>query len=53
MTSPRYRCAWCGSYSTNRAADLREHMIRKHRTALTALLRPLEVFRVLKDLEEN
>ena len=42
--NPRYRCAWCGSFSTNRAPEAREHIIRCHKRALTALLRPLEAF---------
>ena len=53
MTSPRYRCAWCGSFSTNRAPEAREHVLTRHRMALTVLLRPLEVFRDDRDLEEN
>ena len=50
--NPRYRCAWCGSFSTNRAADLRAHMIKSHRNALTLALRPLSRFRDLEDPEE-
>ena len=52
MTSPRYRCAWCGSFSTNRAPDAREHVLTKHRRALEALLRPLSSFPDLEDPEE-
>jgi len=51
--NPRYRCAWCGSFSTNRAADAREHVIKSHRRALEALLRPLSVFSGLGPAEED
>lgn len=50
--NPRYRCAWCGSFTSRYAAAIREHVIKAHRSALTLALRPLESFPGRQDPEE-
>lgn len=48
----RYRCAWCGSFSTAHAKDLRDHVLTRHRMQLEALLMPLRTFNEVLPSEE-
>ncbi len=43
MTS-RYRCCWCGSFTSPNAKDTRIHMLVRHRAALLVALGPIESF---------
>ncbi len=40
----RYRCCWCGSFSSSNAKDTRKHVLDSHRRALITALGVIEYY---------
>ncbi len=47
----RYRCPWCGSFSSPKGKDVREHILKAHRALLIHRLGLLESYGFRKPLD--